>query len=81
MTSKNIQRNLDVLKQLGKNANDDVKGRVDKVIEWYKVRKISQRETAKKMINDLMDGSKRSITFAKKRFDKKYEQLEGRKNG
>ena len=78
MTSKNIQRNLDVLKQLGKNANDDVKGRVDKVIEWYKVRKISQRETAKKMINDLMDGSKRSITFAKKRFDKKYEQLEGR---
>ena len=46
--------------------NEEVKARVDKVVEWYTTRKISQRETAKKLINDLMNDNKRSVTFAKK---------------
>ena len=43
-----------------------IPARVDKVVEWYTTRKISQRETAKKLINDLMNDNKRSVTFAKK---------------
>ena len=41
-------------------------------------RKISQRETAQKLINSLMSDNKRTATFAKTRFDKKFEQIEGR---
>ena len=78
MTSKIIKRNVEVLQGLARGANEDVKARVDKVVEWYKTRKISQRETAKKFINDLTNDNKRSVTFAKKRFDKKYEEIEGR---
>ena len=71
MTSRNIQRNVEVLQGLTRGANEEVKARVDKVVEWYKTRKISQREIAKKLINDLINNNKRSVTFAKKRFDKK----------
>ena len=78
MTSKIIKRNVEVLQGLARGANEDVKARVDKVVEWYKTRKISQRETAKKFINDLTNDNKRSVTFAKKRFDKKYDEIEGR---
>ena len=49
-----------------------------KVVEFYKDRKISQRETAQKLINSLMSDNKRTATFAKKRFDTKFEQIEGR---
>ena len=78
MPSKNIQRNVEVLKGLTRGAKEDVKYRVDKVVEFYRDRKISQRETAQKMINSLMSDNKRTETFAKKRFDKKFEQIEGR---
>ena len=57
---------------------EDVKDQVNKVVEWYKDRKFSNRDTAKKFVNDLMGDNKRSVTFAKKRFDKKFEQIEGR---
>ena len=78
MPSKNIQRNVEVLKGLTRGAKEDVKYRVDKVVEFYRDRKISQRETAQKLINSLMSDNKRTETFAKKRFDKKFEQIEGR---
>ena len=78
MPSKNIQRNVEVLKGLTRGAKEDVKYRVDKVVEFYKDRKISQRETAQKLIKSLMSDNKRTATFAKKRFDKKFEQIEGR---
>ena len=78
MPSKNIQRNVEVLKGLTRGANEDVKYRVDKVVEFYRDRKISERETAQKLINSLMSDNKRTETFAKKRFDKKFEQIEGR---
>ena len=49
-----------------KERHKEVKARVDAVVEWYTTRKISHRETAKKLINDLMNDNKRSVTFAKK---------------
>ena len=78
MPSKNIKRNAEVLKGLTRGAKEDVKCRVDKVVEFYEDRKISQRETAQKLIKRLMSDNKRTATFAKKRFDKKFEQIEGR---
>ena len=54
-----------------KERHKEVKARVDEVVEWYTTRKISHRETAKKLINDLMNDNKRSVTFAKKN-DKKF---------
>ena len=66
MTSKNIKRSVEVLKGLAKDAKEDVKDQVNKVVEWYKDRKISNRDTAKTFINDLMGDNKRSVTFAKK---------------
>ena len=67
MASKNIKRNIEVLEGLAKNAKEDVKDKVNKVVEWYKDRKISNRDTAKKFIDDLMGDNKRSVTFAKKK--------------
>ena len=78
MPSKNIQRNVEVLKGLTRGAKEDVKYRVDKVVEFYKDRKISQRETAQNLIKSLMSDNKRTATFAKKRFDKIFEDIEGR---
>ena len=46
MTSKIIKRNVEVLKDLGRGAKADVKGRVEQVINLYQDRKISQRENA-----------------------------------
>ena len=73
MASKNIKRNAEVLKGLTRGAKEAVKYRVDKVVEFYKDRKISQYETAKNFINSLMSDNKRTATFAKKRFDKMIE--------
>ena len=67
MTSKNIKRSVEVLKGLAKDAKEDVKDQVNKVVEWYKDSKNSNRDTAKKFINDLMGDNKRSVTFAKKK--------------
>ena len=78
MPSKSVINNVSILQKLTRGAKEDVKGRVDKVVEFYRDRKISQYETAKKIINSLMSDNKRTATFAKKRFDKKFEQIEGR---
>ena len=78
MPSKSVINNISILQKLTRGAKEDVKYRVDKVVEFYRDRKISQYETAKKIINSLMSDSKRTATFAKKRFDKKFEQIEGR---
>ena len=79
MTSKNISNNVEVLKGLIRGAKEDVRGKVIKVVEWYKDRKISQRETAVNLINGLMSENKRTSNATKKKYDKKYEELEGRK--
>ena len=78
MPSKSVINNISILQKLTRGAKEDVKGRVDKVVEFYRDRKISQYETAKKIINSLMSENTRTATFAKKRFDKKFEQIEGR---
>ena len=78
MPSKNVINNISILQKLTRGAKEDVKGRVDKVVEFYRDRKISQYETAKKIINSLMSENTRTATFAKKRIDKKFEQIEGR---
>ena len=79
MTSKNINRNVEVLQDLIRGAKEDVRGQVNKVVEWYRDRKISQRETAINLINGLMSENKRTSNATKKRYDKKFEELEGRK--
>ena len=79
MTSKNIKNNVAVLKRLGRGAGEDVKGRVEQVIDLYQDRKISQRETAINLINGLMSENKRTSNATKKRFDKKYEGIQARK--
>ena len=78
MPSKIIQKNLEYLQSIGRRANEDIRDRVNQVIQFYRDRKISQRETTKKFINDLMSDKKITMISAKKRFDKKYEQIEGR---
>ena len=78
MPSKSVINNISILQKVTRGAKEDVKGRVDKVVEFYRDRKISQVETAKNLIKSLMSDKKRTATFAKKRFDKKFEQIEGR---
>ena len=75
MPSKSVINNVSILQKLTRGAKEDVKGRVDKVVEFYRDRKISQYETAKKIINSLMSDNKRTATFAKKRFDKSLNRL------
>ena len=80
MTSKNISRNVEVLQGLIRGAKAaDVRGKVNKVVEWYRDRKISQRETAVDLINGLMSENKRTSNATKKKYDKNYEEIEGRK--
>ena len=64
-----------MLKGLARGAKEDVKYRVDKVVEFYEDRKISQRETAQKLINSLMSDNKRTATFAKKDLIKSLNRL------
>ena len=80
MPSKNIQRNVEVLKGLTRGAKEDVKYRVDKVVEFYKDRKISQRETAQNLINSLMSDNKRTATFAKKDLTKSLNRLKAERH-
>ena len=78
MTSKAVSKNADYLKSLGRGAGEDVRDRVDALVKLYKDRKISQMTTAEKLIKNLMSDSKRTVTFAKKRFDKKFEEIQER---
>ena len=78
MPSKSVINNISILQKVTRGAKEDVKGRVDRVVEFYRDRKISQVETAKNLIKSLMSDKKRTATFAKTRFDKKFEQIEGR---
>ena len=78
MPSKSVIRNIEILQNLSRGAKEDVRDRVNQVVEFYRDRKISQVETAKNLIKSLKSDNKRTATFAKKRFDKKFEQIEGR---
>ena len=50
MPSKSVINNVSILQKLTRGAiMPDVKGRVDKVVEFYRDRKISQYETVKKI--------------------------------
>ena len=71
MTSKNINRNVEVLQGLIRGAKEDVRGQVNKVVEWYRDRKSSQRETAVNLINGLMSENKGTSNATKKKYDKK----------
>ena len=79
MTSKNIKRNVEILKSRGRGATANVKGRVEQVINLYQDRKISQRETAISLINGLMSENKRTVNATIKRLDNKFEGIEARK--
>ena len=78
MPSKSVIRNIEILQDLTRGSKEDVRDRVNQVVEFYRDRKISQVETAKNLIKSLKSDNKRTATFAKKRFDKKFEQIEGR---
>ena len=75
MPSKNVINNISILQKLTRGAKEDVKYRVDKVVEFYRDRKISQYETAKNLINSLMSDNKRTATFAKKNLTKSLNRL------
>ena len=75
MPSNSVINNVSILQKLTRGAKEDVKGRVDKVVEFYRDRKISQYETAKKIINSLMSDNKRTATFAKKDLIKSLNRL------
>ena len=78
MPSKSVIRNIEILQDLTRGAKEDVRDRVNQVVEFYRDRKISQVETATNLIKSLKSDNKRTATFAKKRFDKKFEQIESR---
>ena len=75
MPSRSVINIISILQKLTRGAKEDVKYRVDKVVEFYRDRKISQYETAKKIINSLMSDSKRTATFAKKDLIKSLNRL------
>ena len=75
MPSKSVINNISILQKLTRGAKEDVRYRVDKVVEFYRDRKISQRETAQKLINSLMSDNKRTATFAKKTMIKSLNRL------
>ena len=54
------------MKGLTRESKEGVKGRVGKVVEWHK-QEGSNRDAAKRLISDLMNGNKRPLIFAKKR--------------
>ena len=78
MTSKTVIQNTKYLRSIARGADDDVRDRVNQLIDFYKDRKISQMTTAENLIKRLTSDNKRTVTFAKKKFDKKFEEIEGR---
>ena len=75
MPSKSVINNISILQKLTRGAKEDVKYRVDKVVELYRDRKISQYETAKNFINSLMSDNKRTATLLKKDLIKSLNRL------
>ena len=65
------------MKGLIRGAKEDVRGQVNKVVEWYKDRKISQRETAVNLINGLMGENKRTSNATKKSMIRSMKTLKG----
>ena len=49
MPSKSVIRNIEILQDLTRGAKEDVRDRVNQVVELCRDRKISQVETAKKL--------------------------------
>ena len=54
LMNKNTSRNFKYLSQLGRNARDDAKQQVGKVLELCQSRKISQMQTAENAIMKLI---------------------------
>ena len=75
MPSRSVIRNISILQDLTRGAKEDVKGRVDKVVEFYRDRKISQVESANKIIKSLKSENKRTATFAKNKMIKSLNRL------
>ena len=75
MPSKSVIRNIEILQDLTRGAKEDVRDRVNQVVEFYRDRKISQVETAKNLIKSLKSDNKRTATFAKKDLTKSLNRL------
>ena len=75
MPSKSVIRNIEILQDLTRGAKEDVRDRVNQVVEFYRDRKISQVETAKNLIKSLKSDNKRTATFAKKKLTKSLNRL------
>ena len=75
MPSKSIIRNIEILQNLSRGAKEDVRDRVNQVVEFYRDRKISQVETAKNLIKSLKSDNKRTAIFAKKDLTKSLNRL------
>ena len=70
--NKNILRNFNYLKKLGKNARGDAIPKVNQIIELYSSRKISQVQTAENMIMNFL---KSNTDKQQKSVNTKYDKL------
>ena len=70
LMNKNILRNSQFLESLGKSIKGEAKAKVDKIIDLYKSRAISQRETAMNIIVKLKSTDKKEQQKAFKAYDK-----------
>ena len=70
LMNKNILRNSQFLESLGKSIKGEAKAKVDKIIDLYKSRAISQRETAMNIIVKLKSTNKKEQQKAFKAYDK-----------
>ena len=70
---KNIKHNIDHLKFISKNVRDkDVKQKINKIIELYATRKISQVQTA---TNNIMNLITNTTVKKKETLNTNYEKL------
>ena len=77
--SKNILRNSKYLTSLGRKAKGDTTTKVDKIIDLYKSRKISQLQTAENVIIKLISSDQKIKLSGEKLYEKsvlKHLELE-----
>ena len=59
MPSKSVIRNIEILQDLTRGAKEDVRDRVNQVVEFYRDRKISQMDTAINLIQSISTGTQK----------------------
>ena len=68
--NKNILRNSNYLSQLGRKGTGEAKQKIDTLVELYKLRKISQLQTAERVIKQLVNTDPKDQKKGFKKADK-----------